>query len=81
MISMTNYTSNQQISNKLFKLSKNIKKGKLTFLYDSEKDYFDVIIYNKINIGMFATLIYVNKPDIEEAFERIDDIIYFLNHN
>lgn len=78
---MTNYTSNQQISNKLFKLSKKIKKGKLTFLYDSENNYFDIVIYDRGNIGMFATLIYVNKPDIEEAFERIDDIIYFLNHN
>ena len=39
------------------------------------------IIYDKINVGVYAGLIYVNKPDIEETFERIEDIIFFLNDN
>lgn len=78
---MNNYKTKQQICNKLIKLSDSIKNGKLIFTYDSEKDYFDVIIYNKINIGMFATLVYVNKPNIEETFERIEEIITFINNN
>ena len=78
---MSNYKTKQQICNKLIRLSDSIKKGRLTFLYDSEKDYFDVIIYNKINIGMFATLVYINKPNIEETFERIEEVITFINNN
>ena len=78
---MTNYKTKQQICNKLIRLSDSIENGKLIFTYDSEKDYFDVIIYNKINIGMFATLVYINKPNIEETFERIEEIITFINNN
>lgn len=78
---MNNYKTKRQICNKLIKLSDSIKNGKLIFTYDSEKDYFDVIIYNKINIGMFATLVYVNKPNIEETFKRIEEIITFINNN
>lgn len=78
---MSNYKTKQQICNKLIKLSDSIKNGKLIFTYDSEKNYFDVIIYNKINIGMFATLVYINKPNIEETFERIEEIITFINNN
>ena len=78
---MSNYKTKQQICSKLIRLSNFIKKGRLTFSYDSEKDYFDVIIYDKRNIGVYAGLIYVNKADIEETFEHIEDIIFFLNDN
>lgn len=76
-----NYKTNQQIVRKLFYLINKLQKGKLIFQYDTSKSYFDVIIYNKNNIGMYACLLYVNKPDIEESFERINEVILFINNN
>ena len=73
--------SKEQLGIKLIHILSKLTKGRYELEYDTEKNRYELVIYNLANYGVYSAIYIPQHNNIPTALARLDETIQWISNH